>query len=510
MKQLNLNKLLSQALDLHRNGSIDKADEIYLEILKNNPDNFDSNHLHGVVLAQKKDFKTSTKYYEKAYKINKNNCELLNNYGISLKNIKNYQKCEDVLNSCISIDASFVKSYINLGNCYAEQKKYDEALKVFNQGRKIDSSDIRFTKNIIGIYLEKFSKYKNKDDLSYLIDNLNQIDINETFDQKTICNYALAYLWNKDLDKSYNLFKIAEKKSQIVPELKTLLKIKDKSILSHFVKHEYEQICHIDSDIDGIRNMKITQDFFDSLAMINSKSYENYSKNDLNFISTIHKIKYNKPPKTKSSLLNPMLDFKSIQNEYCNSDPKICVVDNLLTNPFYTDLNVFYRCANIFKRPYPRGYVGTFLKTGMANKPILQFSLDLKNELPDIFKEYNLSQAWAFKYDSQQKGINIHADNAIVNVNLWLTPDSANLDKNSGGLIIWKKKPDDLAGFEEFNSEHYTKKMFKDVDNVDFIRVPYKANRAVIFDSKLYHATDSINFDSKYINRRLNVTFLYS
>jgi hypothetical protein len=52
--------------------------------------------------------------------------------------------------------------------------------------------------------------------------------------------------------------------------------------------------------------------------------------------------------------------------------------------------------------------------------------------------------------------------------------------------------------------------MFKDVDNADFIKVPYKANRGVIFDSKLYHATDSINFDSKYINRRLNVTFLYS
>jgi hypothetical protein len=205
-----------------------------------------------------------------------------------------------------------------------------------------------------------------------------------------------------------------------------------------------------------------------------------------------------------------MLDFKSIQNEYCTSNPSICVVDNLLSDSFYTDLNIFYRCANIFKRPYPRGYVGTFLKTGMANKPILQFSLDLKNKLPDIFKEYNLSQAWAFKYDSEHKGINIHADDAMVNVNIWLTPDSANLDKNSGGLIIWKKKPDDLANFEEFNSEHYTKKMFKDVNNADFIRVPYKTNRAVIFDSKLYHATDSINFDSKYINRRLNVTFLYS
>jgi hypothetical protein len=91
-----------------------------------------------------------------------------------------------------------------------------------------------------------------------------------------------------------------------------------------------------------------------------------------------------------------------------------------------------------------------------------------------------------------------------------LTPESANLDEDTGGLIIWKKKPDELATFQEFNSELNSEKMFKDVNNSDSIRVPYKANRAVIFDSKLYHATDSINFDSKYINRRLNVTFLYS
>ena len=510
MKQLNLNKLLPQALDLHRNGNLEKADEIYLEILKNNPDDFDSNHLHGVVLAQKKEFKTSIKYYENAYKINKNNSELLNNYGISLRNIKEYQKSEALFNMAIKNDANFIKSYINLSNCYAVQKKYDEALKVLNQGRIIDSSDTRLTKNIIGIYIEKFNKFKNSDDLSHCIENLNQIDVNETFDQKTICNYALVYLWNHELDKSYNLFKIAEKKSQIVPELQTLLKMKDKSVLSHFVKHEYEQICHIDSDIDGIRNMKITQEFFDLLHIINSKNHENYSQDDLSFISTIHKIKYNKPPKTKLSLLNPMLDFKSIQNQYCTSNPSICVVDNILSDSFYTDLNVFYRCANIFKRPYPRGYVGTFLGTGMANKPILKFSLDLKNELPDIFKEYNLSQAWAFKYDSEHKGINIHADDAMVNVNLWLTPDSANLNKDSGGLIIWKKKPDEFASFDEFNSELNSEKMFKEVNNSDSIKVPYKANRAVIFDSKLYHATDSINFDSKYINRRLNVTFLYS
>ena len=510
MKELNLNKLLLKALDLHRDGSLDKADEIYLKILKTNPDDFDSNHLHGVVLTQKRNYKASIKYYEKAYKINKNNCELLNNYGISLKNIKDYKKSVLMLNSAISNDANFTKSYLNLSNCYVVQNKYDEALKILDIGRTIDPSDMRFIKNIISIYIERFNKYKSKDDLLRCIENLKQIDINETFDQKLICNYALVYLWNNNLDESNNLFKLAEKLSQVTPSIETLSNMKDKSVLNHLVKHEYEQICHIDSDIDGIRNMKITQEFFNSLEKTKNKNHELYTKDDLRFISTIHKIKYNKPPKTKSFLINPNLDFKSIQNKYCTSQPKICIVDNLLSDLFLEDLNVFFRCANIFKRPYPRGYVGTFLGTGMANKNILQFTLDLKNKLPRIFNEYNLSQAWAFKYDSKEKGINIHADDAKVNVNLWLTSDDANLDKDSGGLIIWKKKPNKLANFDDYNSALNSDRMLKDVGRSEFVRIPYRSNRAVIFDSKLYHATDSIKFDSKYINRRLNVTFLYS
>jgi hypothetical protein len=146
----------------------------------------------------------------------------------------------------------------------------------------------------------------------------------------------------------------------------------------------------------------------------------------------------------------------------------------------------------------------------MANKPILQFSKDLTLKLPNIFNKYHLTQAWAFKYDSQQKGIGIHADDAKVNVNLWLTSENANLDNHSGGMIIWKKKPNETSNFSDYNSSVNSEKMLQDVSESDYIRIPYKANRAVIFNSKLYHATDDINFDNKYINRRINVTFLYS
>ena len=63
--------------------------------------------------------------------------------------------------------------------------------------------------------------------------------------------------------------------------------------------------------------------------------------------------------------------------------------------------------------------------------------------------------------------------------------------------------------FHEFNSSDAMEKMKEDVKDTDYIRVPYKSNRVVIFNSKLYHVTDSIDFKDNYIDRRVNVTFLY-
>jgi hypothetical protein len=39
--------------------------------------------------------------------------------------------------------------------------------------------------------------------------------------------------------------------------------------------------------------------------------------------------------------------------------------------------------------------------------------------------------------------------------------------------------------------------------------VPYRGNRGVIFNSELFHKSDSIRFKDGYENRRINVTMLY-
>jgi hypothetical protein len=41
------------------------------------------------------------------------------------------------------------------------------------------------------------------------------------------------------------------------------------------------------------------------------------------------------------------------------------------------------------------------------------------------------------------------------------------------------------------------------------VAVPYRQNRAVIFDSDLYHETGPLDFRDGYENRRINVTMLF-
>ena len=117
------------------------------------------------------------------------------------------------------------------------------------------------------------------------------------------------------------------------------------------------------------------------------------------------------------------------------------MIDDFLTQDFLDDLRIFFRCANIFKYPYSRGYIGAFLGKGMANRALLEFSTELKQSLKKIFLNYYLSQAWSFKYDAKREGIGVHADDAKVNVNFWITDDSANMNYDNGGMIIWKKTP---------------------------------------------------------------------
>ena len=130
--------------------------------------------------------------------------------------------------------------------------------------------------------------------------------------------------------------------------------------------------------------------------------------------------------------------------------------------------------------------------------------------MPNILRNYDLEQLWGFKYESaMNKGIGVHADSAAVNLNFWITPDIHNLNKDSGGMIIYTKPAPMNWTFQEYNANENLIYDFLGGNDAEHVRIPYRSNRATLFNSALFHETDSLIFQEGYSSRRVNMTYLF-
>jgi tetratricopeptide (TPR) repeat protein len=189
--------------------------------------------------------------------------------------------------------------------------------------------------------------------------------------------------------------------------------------------------------------------------------------------------------------------------------PQIVVIDNLLTEEALAALRRFCMDSTIWRKPYANGYLGAIPESGFASPLLAQIADELRQAYEGIFGQHPLRYLWAFKCDSRQKGVNIHADFAAVNVNFWITPDEANLDAAHGGLMVWDVAAPLDWDFNRYNNDEAAIRGFLAEKGAGSVTVPYRANRAVIFDSDLFHETDAIAFRDGYANRRINITMLY-
>jgi tetratricopeptide (TPR) repeat protein len=207
--------------------------------------------------------------------------------------------------------------------------------------------------------------------------------------------------------------------------------------------------------------------------------------------------------------VNRDIPRQEIERQWQTQRPQIIVVDDLLTQDALTALRRFCEASTIWQKTYDAGYLGTTPETGFACPLLAQIAEEFPRALPEVFGAHPLKYLWAFKYDSTLAGINIHADFAAVNVNFWITPDEANLDPESGGLVVWDKAAPLDWDFDKYNTDESAIRRFLTEAGAKPVTIPYRANRAVIFDSDLFHETDRLSFKEGYQNRRLNVTLLY-
>ncbi|MCT4351745.1 hypothetical protein M5362_01180 [Streptomyces sp. Je 1-79] len=205
-------------------------------------------------------------------------------------------------------------------------------------------------------------------------------------------------------------------------------------------------------------------------------------------------------------------DRRGAEAAYLGDGRGIVVIDDLLTPEALASLRAFCLESTVWSaNRYAHGRLGAFFRDGFNCPLLLQIAEELADALPRVIGDrYPLRQLWAFKNgpDLPRSG-HTHADFAAVNVNFWITPTEANLDPGSGGLIVHRADAPPDWDFDTYNGRPDIIGSYLETRQVGAVRIPYRANRAILFDSDLFHGTDGVRFRPGYENRRINVTMLY-
>ncbi len=208
--------------------------------------------------------------------------------------------------------------------------------------------------------------------------------------------------------------------------------------------------------------------------------------------------------------LNPALDWTAIANEYGSTLPGIAVIDDLLSPDTLAALQEFLLDSTIwYDFTYIAGFLACYLEDGLACPLLLQIADELRLALPEILGPHALQQGWAFKCMTGEQGIGLHADGGAVGVNFWITPDSANRAPEDGGLVVYRAHPPEGWTLGDYHGDIAPIRQFLAEHDEGSVTVAHAENRALLFQSRFFHESGTVDFAPGYGNHRINITLMF-
>jgi tetratricopeptide (TPR) repeat protein len=540
---------LSSLLKQYQNGRFSDAEKLSLEIIQDFPKHQFAWKVLGAVLGTTGRKSEAVDAYQKAVALSPQDAGAHSNLGNTLKVLGRLDEALASYNQAIALKPGFVEAHNNLGNTLKVLGRLDEALASYNQAIALKPGFVEAHNNLgnalkaLGRLDEALASYNQaialKPDFAEAHNNLgNTLKVLGRLDE-ALASYNQAIALKPEFVKAHSnlgitLNALGSRESALKHFERSLQLTRGINPVDLYHKsfrhisiakldHDIEQFHYIAASGIGIKK-------FQELAMLYQtvKSEINHTLDtDIIHLSDKHQRllgdTFNRPihileaPALDMSAIGDSLDVNKITDDYFEHEYGLTYIDDFLSPVALKSLREFLLGSTIwFDFFHKGGYVGAYLSEGLASPLVLQIAEDLRKKFPKIFKNHHLTQFWAYKYDSRAseknnsyKGIQVHADDAAINVNFWITPNSANLDPSSGGLVVYNTEAPLEWDFNRYNKNE--QKIREEIlkSNQKKTIVPHNENRAVIFNSNLFHETDNIKFKAGYENRRINVTLLF-
>ncbi len=529
-----------EAVNHHQSKRFQQAEAGYDYILDQFPRHADSLHLRGLLAYQQNQHGLALQLINQAIALDATKPHYFFNYALVLEKEERWDEAISSYQEAIRLKPHYVEALSNVGNLYRLRKQWNNAISAYEEAKKLKPQSADLWNNLGVVFKEindpvqALRHYQQAIKLSpqhahahhnmgVILKDQGKLEEAATAFKQAVNlkpNYANAHyhlgqilLWQEHTSEALRCFRRSADLTYnhgqgIAPSFVTKARL----------KHDAEQLDYLAAHQLSVTYPEEYQNVLKKLI-----AHPNYQSSESIFMSltpeeqqalapSFNQLLYVRPADSLShSAINPNLDVAKIETQYFSTQPEAMFVDHLLTPEALTALRAFCLASTIWKRDYQNGYIGTFLAHGFACPLLLQIAQELRRRFPRIFRHHQLVQAWAFKHDSALRGLNMHADAAAVNVNFWITPDDANRNMESGGLVVWDKEAPDDWDFAEYNDEKNTHKIraFLQQNGAKPITIPHRQNRAIIFNSNLFHETDVIDFHDNYESRRINVTLLY-
>ncbi|WP_415286938.1 tetratricopeptide repeat protein [Candidatus Pelagibacter sp. Uisw_104] len=484
-----------------------KAKKCFEKAITINP-NYPEAYLNlGIIFVDLKENQKAKECLEKTIVIDPNNIVAHNNLGIIFKELREHQKAKECFKKAIKTNPNFIDAHNNLGIIFKELEDYHKAIECFEKAITIDPNFANAHNNL-GIIFQNLGEHQKAKEC---FEKAITIDPNLVEAQK---NISLAYIrelndFEKAISSSYKSLKMEKDEFKFINQSISLFRL----------KHDVQQAKYLiakNYKIDGVDQFQKVGDKILGRKE-NNEGKNNYDKkilltsDEINALLPFYKSDFTYKPKTiLGSCINPNKNWQDVEDEYFNSSNQIMYIDDFLSDEALIELREFCLVSKVWNKEYYNPFLGAYSESGFISPMHLQIAIELQQKLPKLFGPHKLGQFWGFKYDSTLgKGINIHADFALHNLNFWITPDEYNNNKNGGGLKVYDAPAPDHWTFQDYNARPDKIYKFLKENDAKCTNIPHKYNRAVLFNSAYFHETDEIDFKDEYEGRRINNTYLF-
>jgi len=497
-------------------GKLEEAIAAHNKALLIKPDFAEAHNNIGAAFQSQGKFEEASAAYNKALLIKPDYARAHYNLGITLQELGRLEEAVASYRKAIALIPDYAEAHYNLGNTLQELGRSKDAEASYRKAIAF-KPDYAEAHSNLGITLRELGRSKDAE-ASYRKAIALKPDYADAHSNLGVTLQELGKL-EAALVQYKKSFELVRGKNPVDPQHQSF-----RLISKAKMKHDIEQFEYLAAS--GYESEK-----FQALVNVYKavSSEINWPTNDGEIIPLTDKYQkllmdtYNRSihvleaPELPGPTLSNTLDIEKITENYFKHDFGLTYFDNFLTPVALDSIRHFLLGSTIwFDFFHGGGYIGAYLKDGLACPLFLQIAEEMRTTFPKIFKNHPLKQLWAYKYDSRAykndsplTGINAHADYAAVNVNFWITPKAANLNSLSGGLVVYNTVAPLEWDSKTFNND--TEKILEHLEdnNDEKSVIPYNENRIVLFNSNLIHETDKFEFKEGYENRRINVTMLF-